>query len=183
MAPLQISAAKLPDFYSEVPEEPFTLPLGKANVVYEGSDATVVTYGAACVAAAKNEADRLKIEGISLEVIDLRTVFPWDADAILSSVSKTGRCIFFHEDYYRGGMGEQILGELSDNPNFLSCIKTPSIPVVGASTPFSATDIDLTWDRMPYRRKKTDKGDLHYSDRLAEIPCEDQLPQVKYLLS
>ncbi len=169
---LQISAASLPDFFAEVSEAPFSLPLGKAVVTRKGEDVTVLTFGAACVAAAKNEAAYLLKEGISLEVINLRTVYPWDADAILQSVMATGRCVFFHEDYTSGGMGEQIVGALVKDPDFLSRIKTPLIPVVGASTPFSVTDLDLVRKRLPYEREKTEQGERHRSRKLAAVVRE-----------
>ena len=164
---LQSAAASLPDFFSLVPETSYSIPLGEAHVAHEGADVTVVTYGAACVAAAKNEAGVLAKEGISLEVVNLRTVYPWDTKTIIASVQKTGRCVIFHEDCGRDGIGEQLAGALSGDVKFLSYVKTPHIPVVGASTPFSVTDLDLAWERFPYEREKTEHGVRHRSSKLA----------------
>lgn len=165
---LQISAASLADCWAEVPDEPYTIPFGKARVVREGTDVSVITYGAACVAAAKNEAERLAEEGISLEVIDLRTVCPWDAEAIHASIRKTGRCIVFHEDHATGGFGEMLVGSLARD-GFLEYVKTRNIPVLGASTPFIPADRDLVWDRLPYEREKGEGGVRHYSKKLAVL--------------
>lgn len=169
---LQIAAASLPDFYSEVPEEPFVIPFGKARVAREGTDVSVITYGAACVSAAKNEAEELSKEGISLEVIDLRTVHPLDTAAILLSVAKTGRCLVFHEDYFVGGVGDMLVGALSRTDGFLEHIKTRRVPVIGASTPFIPTDLDLVWARLPYERA-TEKGAVRFRSRkLAAVARE-----------
>ena len=175
---LQISAAGLPEFISEVPLEPYVVPIGKAKVVREGSDFTVVTYGAACVAAAKNEADFLVQEGVSVEVIDLRTVHPWDLEMIRSSVQKTGRCVIFHVDYYKRSAGQMLKGELEEDEGFLECLKTPTIKVIGAKYMFTPTALDLVWDRLPYERVQMEKTDkkgrkyketMHRSHELADV--------------
>ncbi|MBI4094793.1 MAG: hypothetical protein HY435_01205 [Candidatus Liptonbacteria bacterium] len=169
---LQISAASLSDFYAEVPEEPYGIPFGKANIVREGKDVTVITYGAACVAAAKNEAEKLSEEGISVEVIDLRTVWPYDEELILSSVAKTGRAVLMHEDYYRFGFGQMLLGDLNGH-KFLEHVKTRDIKVLGASTPFIPTDPDLVWDRLPYERGREEGGSTRHRSRKLATAVRD----------
>lgn len=161
---LQTSAASLEDFYAEVPEEPFVIPFGKARVLREGTDVSVIAYGAACVAAAKNEAEKLAEEGISLEVIDLRTVYPWDTETIVSSVAKTGRCVIFQEDYYKTAVGQMLKGVLAEN-TYLEYIKTPRIKVLGAAHPFIPTDKDLMWDSLPYERERDGEGYLRHRSR------------------
>ncbi|MBI1998799.1 MAG: hypothetical protein HYS73_00500 [Parcubacteria group bacterium] len=164
---LQTSAASLADFYANVPEEPYVIPFGKARIVREGADVTVVTYGAACVAAAKNEAEKLSGDGISVEVIDLRTVYPWDTETIVSSVAKTGRCMIFQEDYYKTAVGQVLKGALLEG-ECLEHIKTPHIKVLGAAHPFNPTDGDLMWDSLPYERERDKEGyTRHYSLKLA----------------
>lgn len=169
---LQTSAASLIDFYADVPVLPFTISFGKARIVREGKDVTVVTYGAACVAAAKNEAEKLAAAGISLEVIDLRTVYPWDTEMIVSSVAKTGRCVIFQEDYYKTAVGQMLKGVLLEE-KYLEYIKTPHIAVLGATHPFNPTDEDLVWDSLPYERERDEKGQVrHRSRKLAAAVYE-----------
>src|SRR5699024_3065489 len=80
----------------EVPEEPYIIELDKANIVQEGTDITIVTYGA-MVHESKKAIEQLAKDGISVELIDLRTVAPFDIDTILASVKKTGRVVVVQE--------------------------------------------------------------------------------------
>lgn len=84
-----------------------SIPLGKARVACDGDDVTIVTYGSTvrtCVAAAK----ALKDEGISVEVIDLRSIQPWDKDAVMASLQKTHRLVIVHEAVQDYGVGAEI---------------------------------------------------------------------------
>ncbi len=86
------------------PGDEFVLPLGVAKIVREGADLTVVTWGAMverCMSASEKT-------GASAEVIDLRTIIPWDRDAVLNSVKKTRRCLIVHEDKLTAGFGAEI---------------------------------------------------------------------------
>jgi len=167
---LQISAAGLPEFRSEVPLKPYSIPLGKAHVAREGKDVTVVAYGAAAVSAAKNEADSLeKEQGVSVEVINLRTVHPWDLETIKTSVKKTGRCIIFHEDYAKKSAGQILKGELEEDLGFLEYIKTPTIKVLGADYMFVPTDTELAWARLPYERIGKGVNIRHRSAKLRHL--------------
>jgi 2-oxoisovalerate dehydrogenase E1 component len=90
-----------------VPAGYYNVPLGRAQVVRQGSEATIVAYGVAtqwAIAAA----DALSAEGRSIEAIDLRTLLPWDREMVLSSVKKTGRCLVIHEAPLTGGFGGEI---------------------------------------------------------------------------
>ncbi len=91
----------------EVPDEEYFVPFGKARVVREGSDVTIVALSAQVVTA-ENAAEELAKEGISAEVIDPRTLVPLDEEAIIDSVKKTGRLIIVHEEATRGGSGAEI---------------------------------------------------------------------------
>jgi len=95
-----------------VPEGHYTLPLGKAAIVREGSDATVVTYGVG-VPWAAHAAERLSAEGLSIEVVDLRTLIPWDVETVASSVRKTSKALVLHEAPVTGGFGAEIAATLS----------------------------------------------------------------------
>lgn len=91
-----------------VPSEGYTIPFGSARVAHEGSDATIVTYGAGLhwTLAAVAETNR------SIEVIDLRTLLPWDRETVFASVRKTGRCLVLHEDTLTGGFGGEIAASI-----------------------------------------------------------------------
>jgi 2-oxoisovalerate dehydrogenase E1 component len=96
----------------QVPEAPYRLPLGTARTAREGSDATVVTYGVG-VHWALAEAER-RAEEAQLEVIDLRTLVPWDRAAVLASLEKTHRLLVLHEAPRTGGFGAEIAAEIAE---------------------------------------------------------------------
>jgi 2-oxoisovalerate dehydrogenase E1 component beta subunit len=91
----------------EVPEEDYVVPIGKAAVRREGTDISVITYGA-MVWTALEAAKELEKEGISLEVVDLRSLLPYDEDAVLASVHKCNKVILLHEDTRTGGMAGEL---------------------------------------------------------------------------
>lgn len=93
-------------FREEVPEDEYTIPIGKAKIVEEGSDVTVVTWGAMTIQCI-NAMDSLP-EDCSVELIDLRTIYPIDVDTIVESVKKTGRCVVAHEAPLTAGLGAEI---------------------------------------------------------------------------
>jgi 2-oxoisovalerate dehydrogenase E1 component len=90
-----------------VPRGLYTVPIGPANVVRAGSDATVVAWGVA-VSWALDAAAKLAERGKSVEVIDLRTLLPWDRETVLASVRKTGRALVVHEAPLTGGFGGEV---------------------------------------------------------------------------
>ena len=95
-----------------VPAGWYTLPLGLARRAREGTDATIVTYSVG-VAWALEAAERLAAEGRSVEVIDLRTLLPWDRETVLASVRKTGRALVLHEAPTTGGFGGEVAAVVS----------------------------------------------------------------------
>lgn len=94
-------------FKEEVPENGEEIPLGKARIVREGSDLTIVTYGG-IVPVAEKAAEHADKEGVDVEIVDLRTVWPFDIDAITDSVNKTGRLVVAHEAPRSFGVGAEI---------------------------------------------------------------------------
>jgi len=92
----------------------FMIPFGKAKVVREGSDVTVVTYGAT-VQRAFAAANQIADEGISVEVIDLRTLSPWDHETVYQSVKKTNRVVVAYEDSMSWGYGAELAARISDD--------------------------------------------------------------------
>jgi 2-oxoisovalerate dehydrogenase E1 component beta subunit len=98
---------------AEIPADDFIVPLGRAVTRREGTDVTLVTYGT-MLYVALDAATELEKEGISLEVIDLRSLQPFDEEMVMSSVKKTSRLIILHEDTLTGGIGGEIAARVVD---------------------------------------------------------------------
>ena len=96
---------------SAMPPEDYLVPFGKARVRRQGTDATIVTFGTAVHWSLK-AAETLAQEGKSIEVIDLRSLAPWDKELVFESVRRTGRCIVAHEDKVTGGFGGEIAASI-----------------------------------------------------------------------
>jgi len=96
-----------------LPEEDYIVPLGKANVRRSGKDLTIVTWGA-MIYVADEAADALAKDGVSVEVIDLRSILPFDEEAILTSVAKTNRAIILHEAPLTGGAGAEFAARIAE---------------------------------------------------------------------
>jgi 2-oxoisovalerate dehydrogenase E1 component beta subunit len=124
----------------EVPETEYEVELGKAKVVREGTQCTVIAYSAmvpiAEDAAAKSD--------VSLEVIDLRTLMPFDIDTILASVKKTGRCVIVHEAPRTCGFGAELIASIQERA--IEHLEAPILRVTGFDTPFPYT---LEHEYMP----------------------------------
>jgi pyruvate dehydrogenase E1 component beta subunit len=97
----------------EVPVDQGPIPLGKANVAAEGSDVTIVSWSSMVVRSLQALAP-LAEAGISVEIVDLRTVSPWDKEAVLKSVAKTGRCVVVHEAVRSFGPGAEIAATVNE---------------------------------------------------------------------
>jgi pyruvate dehydrogenase E1 component beta subunit len=115
------------------------LPLDKVFILREGSDITLVSWGA-CIQETLEAAQALEQQGISAEVVDVATVSPLDMDSIRASVEKTGRCVIVHEAARSGGIGADISARLSEQS--LDLLQAPVIRVTGFDTP------------MPYFRQE-----------------------------
>lgn len=117
----------------EVPEGDYTVPLGKAKIVKEGNDATLITYGTMvrpCMEAAKLMADK----GKEIEVIDLRTLSPMDEETVINSVKKTGRAVIVHEAPKNCGLGAEISALI--NEKILFNLKAPVLRVASYDVPY-----------------------------------------------
>ena len=94
----------------EVPEDEYTIPIGKARVVCEGGDLTVISWGASVIQCMQ----ALEKSSRSIELIDLRTIYPLDLDTIEASVKKTGRCVVVHEAPLTAGMGAEVAAQVME---------------------------------------------------------------------
>lgn len=116
-----------------VPQEMYRIPIGKADIKRSGSDVTIITYGR-MVKMCLDSAEKLAAEGISVEVIDLRTLRPLDKDTIIESVSRTSRAIIVHEACLTGGLGGEISSIISESDAFFH-LDAPIMRVCGADIP------------------------------------------------
>ena len=116
----------------DVPEEDYVVPLGKAAVRREGTDLSIITFGA-MVYTALEAAKTLSDEGVQTEVIDLRSLAPLDRDAVLESVAKTSRALLLHEATLTGGIGGELAAIISEHA--FEYLDAPVMRVASADTP------------------------------------------------
>jgi pyruvate dehydrogenase E1 component beta subunit len=129
-------------FRQEVPEGEYTIPLGKAEVKREGSDLTIVTYGA-MVHESLKAAEELQKEGHSVEVIDLRTVSPLDIETIIASVEKTHRAIVVQEAQKQAGIAAHVVAEINDRA--ILSLEAPVLRVAAPDTVFAFPQAETVW--------------------------------------
>jgi pyruvate dehydrogenase E1 component beta subunit len=115
----------------EVPDGEELIPIGKADVKREGSDVTIVSWSH-MVLKALQAAEQLAADGISVEVVDLRSLAPWDADTVLASVRKTGRLVVAHEAVRRAGFGGEVAATVAEQA--FGALKAPIVRVAGLNT-------------------------------------------------
>ncbi len=129
-------------FRGEVPEEEYTIELGKANVVKEGKDLTIITYGA-MVQASQKASDLLEKEDINAEIIDLRTISPLDIDTIIESVKKTGRAMVVQEAQKQAGIAANVIAEINDRA--ILHLEAPVGRVTSPDTVFPFASAENVW--------------------------------------
>jgi len=127
----------------EVPDDEYTVPIGKANVARDGNDVVIFAYGA-MLHVALEAADLAAAKGINVEVVDVRTLIPFDIETIMSSVKKTGRVIILHEECKTCGFGAEIAAQIGERG--ILNLKAPIIRVAGFDVPFPYA---LEEDYMP----------------------------------
>jgi 2-oxoisovalerate dehydrogenase E1 component beta subunit len=116
----------------DLPSEEYTVPIGKAKVVREGTDLTIVTYGA-MVWVALEAAGTLAEEGASVEVVDLRTLLPPDRETVCESVKKTSKVLLLHEDTRTGGMAGELAASIGES--VFEYLDGPIVRVTAPDTP------------------------------------------------
>ncbi|MDW4402711.1 alpha-ketoacid dehydrogenase subunit beta [Staphylococcus saprophyticus] len=129
-------------FRDEVPEEEYTIEIGKANVKQEGNDITLIAYGA-MVQESLKAAEELEKEGYSVEVIDLRTVQPIDIETLVASVEKTGRAVVVQEAQRQAGVGAAVASELAERA--ILSLDAPIARVAAADTVYPFTQAENVW--------------------------------------
>lgn len=137
----------------EVFDDYYEIELGKARTVKEGNEVSIITYGAGVHWATKHCAEA----GIDADIIDLRTLLPWDKEAVVASVRKTGKAFILHEDTLTGGIGAEIAAYIAD-----TCFKYLDAPVkrsgsLDTAVPFN---VDLEQNFLPKARFKTELDQL-----------------------
>jgi 2-oxoisovalerate dehydrogenase E1 component beta subunit len=101
-------------YRQEIPDEDYTIPIGKAETKREGADISLITYGMMVHHSLKAAQAVQEEDGVSVEVIDLRTVSPWDREAVLESVRKTGKALIVYEDNLTGGFGAEVAATIAE---------------------------------------------------------------------
>lgn len=127
-------------FRQEVPEEPYKIPIGEANIVKTGKDLSVITYGAMVQVVQKAVEEVEKSDDIKIEIIDLRTIAPLDETAVIDSVNKTGRAVIVHEATRSGGVAAELIALI--NEHCLYSLLKPVVRVTSPDTPFPVPSIE-----------------------------------------
>ncbi|HZX11976.1 MAG TPA: alpha-ketoacid dehydrogenase subunit beta [Candidatus Nanoarchaeia archaeon] len=127
----------------DVPEKEYTLPLGKANIVHDGSDITVVSYGSSMHETKKAVAELAS--DFSIELLDLRTISPLDDETVVASVKKTGRCAIVHEGPRSCGVAAELISRI--NEKALLSLEAPIVRVTGFDTIMPL--YKLEWNYLP----------------------------------
>lgn len=132
----------------EVHDDYYTVEIGKARLVKEGTDVSIITYGLGvhwALEALKNNPE------ISADLVDLRTLLPWDKEAVLASVRKTGKVIVMHEDTLTGGIGGEIASYIAEN--CFQILDAPVMRCASLDTPIPMSS-ELEWNFLPKKRFK-----------------------------
>ncbi|KAL6777559.1 hypothetical protein ACKKBG_A14740 [Auxenochlorella protothecoides x Auxenochlorella symbiontica] len=118
----------------DVPTGDYSIPLGQARIARAGSDVTLVGWGQQVLVLEQAAKELAASDGIEAEVIDLRTLLPWDAEAVAASVEKTGRLVVSHEAPLTSGFGAEIVAAISDRCFY--SLEAPPLRIAGYDTPF-----------------------------------------------
>ena len=129
-------------FREEVPEESYTVEIGKAAVKREGTDLSIITYGL-MVHESLKAAEELEKEGYSVEVIDLRTIQPLDIETIIKSVEKTGRAIVVQEAQKQAGNAATVVAEITERA--ILSLEAPVLRVAAPDTIYAFPQAEGVW--------------------------------------
>ncbi|ENL6383056.1 alpha-ketoacid dehydrogenase subunit beta [Listeria monocytogenes] len=129
-------------FREEVPEGEYTVEIGKAAVRREGTDVSIITYGA-MVQESMKAAEALEKDGVSVEVIDLRTISPIDVETIIASVKKTNRAVVVQEAQKQAGIAANIVAEINDHA--ILSLEAPVMRVAAPDSVFPFSQAEKVW--------------------------------------
>ncbi|HBK0216744.1 TPA: alpha-ketoacid dehydrogenase subunit beta [Listeria monocytogenes] len=129
-------------FREEVPEGEYTVEIGKAAVRREGTDVSIITYGA-MVQESMKAAEALEKDGVSVEVIDLRTISPIDVETIIASVKKTNRAVVVQEAQKQAGIAANIVAEINDHA--ILSLEAPVMRVAASDSVFPFSQAETVW--------------------------------------
>ncbi len=129
---------------AQVPEDYYRIPLGKARIMREGGDVTILTYGTMVHVVGATVAAMEGNNGIDAEIIDLRTLIPLDIETIMTSVEKTGRCMVVHEATRTSGFGAELAAQVQER--CFHHLEAPVLRVTGFDTPYPHS---LEWAYFP----------------------------------
>lgn len=135
-------------FRDEVPEDDYTVEIGKAKVVREGKDVTILAYGLMVHTAMKAAAE-LEKQGVQAEVIDLRTLAPLDIDTIVESIKKTNRAIVVQEAQKTSGVAAEVIAQI--NEKAILHLEAPVLRIAGPDTVYPFAQIEDQWLPSPAR--------------------------------
>jgi len=125
----------------DIPEKEYFVPIGKANVAQEGDDLTLIVWGA-MIKTCQDAIEKLNNK-YSVELIDLRTINPYDAETIISSVKKTGRCVIVHEAIRTSGFAAELIAAI--NEKALLSLEAPVVRVTSPDVPFPLAKLENTF--------------------------------------
>ena len=120
----------------ELPAEDYIVPIGKANVRRKGKDLTIITWSA-MIYVADEAADALARDGVSVEILDLRSIIPFDEEAILESVAKTNRVVILHEAPLTGGAGAEFAARIAEKAFDYLDAPIKRVAALDVPTPYS----------------------------------------------
>lgn len=139
MEPMKLYRA----FRQEVPEEYYEVPIGEAKIVQEGQDLTLIGWGPVMPLIQEAATRAAEERQVHCEILDMRTVAPLDMEAVVRSVTKTGRAVVVHEAVKGGGVGAEIASQIQERA-FLS-LESPVLRVTGYDTPFPVPMVEDYW--------------------------------------
>ena len=122
----------------DIPENDYIVPIGKANVVQEGDDLTLISWGA-MVKTCQDAIEKLNNK-YSVELVDLRTINPYDAETIITSIKKTGRCVIVHEAIRTSGFAAELIAAI--NEKALLSLEAPIVRVTSPDVPFPLAKLE-----------------------------------------
>lgn len=143
----------------EVPEGKYTVEIGKGEKLQEGTDVTLIAWGA-MIPVAKQAAKQAEQKEISCEILDLKTLYPLDRDLIAESVQKTGRAIIIHEAHATGGLGNDLISEINDT-SFLY-LRSPIERVTGFDVPVPFFALEDHYLPTPQRVLQSIEKAVHF---------------------